>query len=251
MLRVIVPKALWGNLEVIGRQLRELVGDTEADSDDSGEIALRLIFRKLTTNPELLATLVPAECTTRIVGLEDGPEALTRGGIPSSFDMRLLHTSSKVKSGYHGVAAYSSGYQARVRSGPHNIGLTPLGTFKTPQLAAHARFVYYLRHENLAYGEAESELEAMRKMAPALADQTDEQLWPEVLDYMASINRTLSSHSFSMLPGPRQPQIDAWLRMRDAVANAPMAPVLSLFKQLPEPKLFGLEDVDPGQFDKK
>jgi hypothetical protein len=95
-------------------------------------------------------------------------------------DLSKLHRSHKCKSGFVGVYANGNGYRAEGRDPQTRRGSIMLGSFKTAEDAALARYHHYRRH-NLAYGELETLMERMLEREPHTREYSEERLKHEVI----------------------------------------------------------------------
>jgi hypothetical protein len=146
------------------------------DSDGAATLRLRLpphTWRLITRYADRVE--IPPEAAARIfleqiealIGDNDAPwlsgdwrhvlQASQRDTPPSleGIDLEVLHRSDKTKSGFVGVYANGAGFRAAGRGGAY------LGTFKTAEEAAWARYKLYKR-ANLPYGELELEIDRLR-----------------------------------------------------------------------------------------
>jgi hypothetical protein len=211
-IKVDVPREIWEVFERVGTEIGELGGGFRYNTEP-GLVGFNLFLKRFNSQ-------VAAGDLRQVPGPEwqaavEGRKA-TLGSLPSGFDRSCLHTDLKRKSGYFGVFTYGYSFQARVRY-PNGLGETVLGSYKTAEMAAVSRYHYYLRHETLAYGEAELEVEALRKMDAFAAQKNDVELWPEVVQHLRSTNRyhvVMNPSSVSLIPGPREPQLEAQRRAR-------------------------------------
>lgn len=71
-------------------------------------------------------------------------------------DQAVLHRSTKTKSGFVGVYANGAGFRATGRRGQ------PIGTYKSAELAAWARYKFY-KANSLPYGELELDIDRLRR----------------------------------------------------------------------------------------
>lgn len=221
-----IPPRLWGVLQNVGAEHARILGARSDDLDAAAVIGLRLMLSRLNDQANV--------SDLKHLGLEF--QAAVRGvavkttSLPENFDRTRLHLSDTRKSTYHGVYTRGVGFIARARDlDGHTV--IELGYHASAELAALARYYYYLKNEALAYGEAELECEMMRKIDKSTHNMTDVEIWPHVVSHLKNTGRyeIVMASRASLIPGPRAPQLEAQ-------ETAPRAPVAA------EPVAIGFED---------
>ncbi len=203
VLRFAIPKAVWERVSVVGARLLDLVGDTRADP---GDVGLRALLRGLSENP----SLIDEATTPRVASPPPTPSKASSSSVAGAGLMdRMLALDPKRPSGLAGIYTHGSYFRAKVRPSSGS-GFLYLKSCRTPHDAALERLNYYIDHPELAYGAAELECDAMRRIDKMLAGKSDAEVWPAVLDHLQTTNRMhVLDELASLTPGPREPQLAA------------------------------------------
>lgn len=248
-IRVSFPSELWEWISLAGKLEVEAMNIQDAYAKNVGVFMFMRELQQLYADGDLIARFRNPQFAIAYTKLRDEINAKADAVERSehNVDPSWLHMDTSRKYGYYGVFTRGPGFEARVR--PDNgLGWHRIGPFKTAELAAIARFEYYVRHPRLAYGQAEEEVVNMRKMDPTVAHLDDVMIWPHVLDHLKNINRlslVFGAGCVSLVPGPREPQLAARkasnvgeLPSHEEIHAALAAPVVT------EPTVRGFEDGD-------
>lgn len=165
--------------------------------------ALRIILKQVAivvedTNANVLGSMFKPAYATLLAR-----DAIPSEGMPP-IDVGKLHRSNKTKSGFVGVYANGQGFRSMAKVVGEGRVQKSIGTFRTAEQAAWARYLHYKKHK-LAYGELEEIADQRGGDVQHWRDAITERLGrdPTDLEVLSQVNEARVDSGAQPLPVPK------------------------------------------------